>query len=197
MRIEFLALVVVLSLPCLGAERAAAADIAPLAPDSRWVPDELIVGFRNVPRAAELTGITRRLSVVQHWDKLRHHQRAKGAKQASHPLASVRIIKLKPGQDVQLLARRLSRMPGVAYAHPNYIMRASFTPNDPFFSTQQYAPQIIRAQEAWDLTLGDPEIIIAIADSGLRFNHQDLVGAAWVNEDDPVDGVDNDENGCA
>ena len=195
MRIEVLALVAVLSLPCLGAERAAIADTAPSTPDARWVPNEVIVGFRNVPRAAELAGITRRLPAAQRWNKLRHCRRAKGDAQASHPLASVRIVKLKPGQDVQRTARRLSRMPGVAYAHPNYIMRAAFTPDDPFFSTQQYAPQIIRAEQAWDLTLGDPEVIIAIADSGLRFNHEEFVGAAWVNEDDPVDGVDNDANG--
>lgn len=195
MRIEFIALVAMLSLPCLGAGQADAADTLPITRNAQWVPDEVVVGFRNVPRATELAGITRQLPAAHRWDKLHHCRRAKGSAQASHPLASVRLIKLKPGQDVQRMAQRLSRMPGVAFAHPNYIMRASFTPNDPFFSSQQYAPQIIRAEEAWDLTLGDPEVIIAIADSGLRFNHEEFVDAAWVNEDDPVDGVDNDENG--
>ncbi len=33
--------------------------------------------------------------------------------------------------------------PGVIYSQPNYVYRAAFVPNDPDYSTRQYAPQIV------------------------------------------------------
>jgi len=61
-----------------------------------------------------------------------------------------------------------------------------FIPNDPYYSTPyptfkygniaQWAPQFIGAEQAWDSTLGDPSIIIAIVDTGIDANHPDLTG---------------------
>ena len=74
----------------------------------------------------------------------------------------------------------------MAYAHPNYIIRPAFTPNDPRYHSEQYGPQIIRAPEAWDLTTGGEDVVIAIADSGLYFTHEFFLGALWINENDPI-----------
>src|SRR5207249_8158590 len=40
----------------------------------------------------------------------------------------------------------------------------------------QWAPQFIRTDQAWNATLGDPSIIIAIVDTGIDANHPDLAG---------------------
>src|SRR5262249_53525042 len=40
----------------------------------------------------------------------------------------------------------------------------------------QWAPQFIGAEQAWDVTLGDPSIVIAVVDTGIDDNHPDLTG---------------------
>lgn len=68
-------------------------------------------------------------------------------------------------------------------------------PNDPRFSDQWHLQDAndhdIDAPEAWDYDTGDPDVIIAILDSGTDILHEDLEGNIWVNpgEDDDGDGV--------
>ncbi|MFX0182779.1 MAG: hypothetical protein ACFE95_06805, partial [Candidatus Hodarchaeota archaeon] len=39
----------------------------------------------------------------------------------------------------------------------------------------------VGVEEAWCYTKGNPEIIIAVIDSGIDFNHPDLINQSWVN----------------
>lgn len=48
---------------------------------------------------------------------------------------------------------------------------------------------------AWDIETGDPNLTVAVIDSGFRMNHPELTGRIWNNPNDPVDGIDNDGNG--
>jgi thermitase len=48
---------------------------------------------------------------------------------------------------------------------------------------------------AWDIETGDPNLVIAVIDSGFRMTHPELAGRIWNNPNDPVDGIDNDGNG--
>lgn len=48
---------------------------------------------------------------------------------------------------------------------------------------------------AWDIETGDPNLTVAVIDSGFRMAHPELAGRIWINPNDPVDGVDNDGNG--
>jgi hypothetical protein len=69
-----------------------------------------------------------------------------------------------------------------------------FTPDDAERSAQYYLSNI-RAYEAWGITQGSDDVIIAIVDSGVDTSHPDLAPKLYINEADPVDGVDNDHNG--
>jgi subtilisin family serine protease len=82
----------------------------------------------------------------------------------------------------------------VDLAEPEYIERIDLIPNDSLLS-RQYHLELIKAFEAWDVTLGDTTIVIAIVDSGIDVDHTDLNGNLWINPNDPIDGVDNDGNG--
>jgi len=49
---------------------------------------------------------------------------------------------------------------------------------------------------AWNIQTGDPSMIIAVSDSGLKMNHPDIASRIWVNTDDiPGNGIDDDLNG--
>jgi len=80
------------------------------------------------------------------------------------------------------------------------------TPNDPGYSqlwginnTGQSggtADADIDAPEAWDIQKGDPNLVIGVIDTGVDYNHPDLVGNIWQNPGEIAgDGIDNDYNG--
>lgn len=54
----------------------------------------------------------------------------------------------------------------------------------------------VGVRNAWNLTAGDPRIIVAICDEGVKYTHPDLAPNMWVNEDEiPDNGIDDDGNG--
>lgn len=54
----------------------------------------------------------------------------------------------------------------------------------------------IDVADAWKLTGGDPRIIVAVLDEGVKYTHPDLAANMWVNEAEiDGDGIDNDGDG--
>lgn len=76
--------------------------------------------------------------------------------------------------------------PRVQFAEPDGRVRAhAYLPNDPLFAQQWYLQSTeiaaIRAAEAWDITRGGDasnSVVVAVIDSGVRFEHPDLRRAA-------------------
>ncbi|MCC5934227.1 MAG: S8 family serine peptidase [Balneolales bacterium] len=54
-------------------------------------------------------------------------------------------------------------------------------PNDPLYSTL-WGMDRISAPQAWALETGNPEVIIAVLDSGVDYNHPDLAANMWQDE---------------
>jgi subtilisin family serine protease len=90
----------------------------------------------------------------------------------------------------------LKNNPNVEYAEPNYIyMTLQTIPNDPDFS-KLWGLSRIRASQAWDIFTGSSEIIVAVIDTGIDYNHIDLAENIWVNTREvPNNGIDDDNNG--
>ena len=95
----------------------------------------------------------------------------------------------RDGFEVLEAANALARRPEVAFAEPDMIMtgHAGLVPNDPYFPSLwglnndgtfnlpcTQSDFDMDAPEAWDITTGDPSIIVAILDSGVQLNHPDL-----------------------
>lgn len=83
--------------------------------------------------------------------------------------------------DPKQLAAKLSRMPGVAYAEPKYIRRMSAEPNDPDLEKYIETHNFI---DAWDLSQGSKNIVIAVVDGGVDYTHTELDDNLWVNQDE-------------
>lgn len=51
--------------------------------------------------------------------------------------------------------------------------------------------------EGWKTTAGHPEVIVAVMDSGVQFDHEDLADNMWINaaEFNGTEGIDDDGNG--
>jgi len=82
----------------------------------------------------------------------------------------------------------------IDYAEPDYIVYPSVTPNDPAFSNRKLwgldnpgavagtvADADIDAPEGWDIRHDAPNVIVAITDTGIQYNHEDLAPNMWTN----------------
>lgn len=122
------------------------------------------------------------------------------------PKINVYVIKIPEGTSVFDMVESYKKEPNVEYAEPNHIAHILLTPNDPGFSLQWNMNNIgqtlgtadadIDAPEAWDINTGDPNVIIAIIDTGVALYHPEFDGKFWLNSAEiPVNGIDDDANG--
>jgi parallel beta-helix repeat protein len=93
----------------------------------------------------------------------------------------------------------------IEYAQPNYIMKTCLTPNDPYYSSSGswgqdypdlYGMHIINASDAWNITTGSHDVVVAVVDTGVDYMHEDITANMWINEDEiPGNGIDDDSDG--
>lgn len=105
-------------------------------------------------------------------------------------------------------ARHASGKPGVRCASPNYLVQATFTPNDTHFGKQWHYPQI-NLPQAWDVTRGSASVIVAVLDTGIKTLHPDfdpsrlvsgfdmISSAARARDGDGFDSTPEDEGDLA
>jgi subtilisin family serine protease/subtilisin-like proprotein convertase family protein len=119
-------------------------------------------------------------------------------------------LRVKPGQDLFEMARRVEALPGVLYAHPAAIKTLNAAPNDPLYGRQWHLP-LTKSDRAWDLidnTLSD--VRVAVIDTGVRLTHSDLAdrtihprdvylddGDAYADNDPDNDDTDGHGTACA
>lgn len=71
-------------------------------------------------------------------------------------------------------AKELSVNKDYRWAGPNYILHGLATPNDSLYDFQWHYP-IINLPQAWDITTGSEDVLVAVIDSGV-YDHPDLAG---------------------
>ena len=96
--------------------------------------------------------------------------------------------------DVNAAVTALKSTGLVAYAQPNNVYYADQTPNDPQYAAgQQWSLTQIQAEQAWDITTGSTNIVVAILDTGTATDHPDLQEKIvpgydfYNNDDNPYD----------
>lgn len=54
----------------------------------------------------------------------------------------------------------------------------------------------INIEKAWDITKGNEDVVVAVIDLGVDYNHEDLKDNIWTNKEEiPDNGIDDDNNG--
>lgn len=94
-----------------------------------------------------------------------------------------RLLEDIQGLDVQLIAVPKGRVQekvkeylaeaDVQFAEPDYIAYAAYIPSDPYFG-QQWNMVKIAAPGAWNIVRGTPQVKVAICDTGIDQDHEDL-----------------------
>ncbi|TCS96677.1 S8 family peptidase [Hazenella coriacea] len=145
-----------------------------------YAPNQIIVKFKNGTSAKSIQSV---------------HASEK-AQVVSKGKSGFEVVKFDNKKSVDQMLKEYQNNPNVEYVEPNYYFHATWTPNDPSFSTKQYGPQKMQAQQAWDVTKSSSTVKIAVIDTGVEASHPDLSGKV-INGYDFVqrDNVPQDGNG--
>lgn len=129
--------------------------------------------------------------IFAHLEKPRKETNSSGKKLAD--LSLILSLKYHSDKDFREVAMLLNKTGLFEWVQPRFVHKPMFTPNDPQIS-QQYHHALIKSFEAFDIEEGDTNVYIGITDAGIQFDHQDL-GNVRFNYADPVNGIDDDNNG--
>ncbi len=92
----------------------------------------------------------------------------------------IQVVKVPAGQIAEQIKAYQSDN-DVEYAEPDYKVKAMDAPNDPYFY-QQWGMTKIQAPNAWNMTTGNSNIKIAILDTGIDQDHEDLTAKITANQ---------------
>jgi len=103
-------------------------------------------------------------------------------------------LKYKNNYDPWVVIPHLLKTGMFEYVEPSFKFELLYTPNDPQI-LDLYFLDTINAYEAWDVTKGDTNVVIGISDTGFDIDHPDLVDNVKYNYLDPINGIDDDNDG--
>jgi subtilisin family serine protease len=166
-----LLLVVVLS------QSVIAAHAVPMEPGNNYVKDEVLVKFKP-----SVSAVLREAAVS-----------AGGGAVRATLQRGLTHIKLSAGQSVAASVAAYSSNPNVEYAQPNYIYHEMAVPTDPNYGQQwgfKNTGQTVNGsvgtsgkdmnlEPAWSHITDCSSVVVAVVDSGVNYNHEDLIGNMW------------------
>jgi serine protease len=126
--------------------------------EPKWVSGEIIVKFKS--------------GVSEHMIRQINQQNGTSVLSVSKRGQFMRL-RIPRIRTVEEMVDFYSRNPNVEYAEPNFIAYAHMVPNDEYYSYQWHMDNVdyggIHMESAWDITTGDPNIIVAVIDTGVAY----------------------------
>lgn len=150
------------------ASAVAAQNVGSNVVPGNYRPGHILVRFKTAPAQSALDKLTT----------------AFGAR-AVGKISEIRVTHLQvPPQAGLALLQHLRKRSDVEFAEFDSVVEAFEVPTDPYYSTpyptfkygtiSQWAPQAVSAPSAWDVSLGNQNVVIAIVDTGIDSSHPDL-----------------------
>jgi subtilisin family serine protease len=161
-------------------------------PGPKYVPGQVVVRFKSGVSKTSIKGA--------------HDAMRAQVLRSSRGVDGLEFVQLPPDLHVEEAIKTYRRNPDVLYAEPNYFVHALGEPNDPEFPSQWALNNIgqdggapdadIDAPEAWNITTGIEDVVVAVLDTGIDYTHADLAPNIFRNEADcNQNRVDDDHNG--
>jgi subtilisin family serine protease len=120
----------------------------------------------------------------------------------SAPAALVKVA--AHGRALSAKSVSIAAQPEVRLVEANTIIKINVNTNDPSYG-RQYGHDKIEAPAAWDMNTGSKEVVVAVIDTGVNYNHPDLAANYWYNQGESgmdangneksSNGIDDDANG--
>lgn len=162
-----------------------------------YAPGEVIVKFKDLsPGLGRMQVQAQLMAQGLEWDR------------SLAPSLGVAVYRTTRDQNVQVLSLRLHLLPGIEYVSPNYLFQLrpedEMPPVNPVSRAapkpplQSRPPEVIpplpdtdirlsfglnrmQAYDAWNTTKGDSSMVVAVIDTGVDYNHEDLAFNMWRN----------------
>ncbi len=174
-------------------------DFTQIAPNVSYQPGRLIVRFAQCGNEQMVT--------IERRNQILNSLGGASVEREFELVPGLCVVELPAGMTVEEALQAYNGTAGILYAEPDYIVTVDSTiPNDALFgelwgmhNTGQSGGTVdadIDAPEAWDISTGSSDIVVAVIDTGVDYTHPDLSANMWVNAGEiPGNGQDDDGNG--
>ena len=141
----------------------------------------LIIKFRPTAR----TETEARRQILDHSDRVRNLATRsglslRGSRDLGNRLVGIAMTATQTGARLDTALAALRADPEIEFAEVDQRRFARALPSDPLYASQWYLQGVETAatnfEQAWDTTTGDAGTVIAVLDTGVRFEHPDLAG---------------------
>ncbi len=124
-----------------------------------------------------------------------------------HIIGNWYLVDIDDSLDEEQWMERFARAKSVEAVSYDMVMSIddSYVPEDPYFHSEGSWDQDYRdmwglwdsgALEAWELSTGSEDVVVAVLDTGIAHDIPDLENMMWRNPGETLDGIDNDGDGA-